>query len=83
VSNTVSILGMSIYLFGIAFAPIHTPHLSERHGRSLVYLVTIFIYMLFVLGATRSQNIASLLVCRFFAGLFGGPSLVLIEGTFA
>lgn len=39
--------------------------------------------MLFILGASRSQSIAGIIVCRFFAGLFGGPCLVLIEGTFA
>jgi DHA1 family multidrug resistance protein-like MFS transporter len=83
VNNTVSILGLSIYLLGIAFAPIYTPHVAERIGRSKIYLVSFFISTLFNLGATRSESIASLIVCRFFTGLFGGPSLVLIEGTFA
>jgi DHA1 family multidrug resistance protein-like MFS transporter len=83
VRNTISILGFSIYLFGIAFAPIYTPHVAERIGRSKIYLVSFFISTLFILGSTRSKSITSLIVCRFFAGLFGGPSLVLIEGTFA
>lgn len=39
--------------------------------------------MLFVLCAGLAQNFATLAACRFFAGLFGGPCLVLIEGTFA
>jgi MFS family permease len=39
--------------------------------------------MLFILGASHSHTIGGILVCRFFAGLFGGPCLVLIEGTFA
>jgi DHA1 family multidrug resistance protein-like MFS transporter len=83
VSMTKAILGMSLYLFGIAFAPIYTPHLSESYGRVPVYLASLPIFMLFILGAGFSQNFASLAVCRFFAGLFGGPSLVLIEGTYA
>ncbi|KAF2668752.1 MFS general substrate transporter [Microthyrium microscopicum] len=83
VSMTVGVLAFTIYLMGIAFAPIYTPHVAERVGRSYIYLITIPINLLFILGASRSQTIGGLLVCRFFAGFFGGPSLVLIEGTFA
>jgi MFS family permease len=83
VSMTRAILGFSLFLFGIVFAPIITPHLSERLGRSTVYLTTFPIFALFILGAGLSQNFGTLAVCRFFAGFFGGPSLVLIEGTFA
>ncbi|KAF2245531.1 MFS general substrate transporter [Trematosphaeria pertusa] len=83
VSMTKAIAGFSLYLFGIFFAPIYTPHLAERHGRSILYLISIFCCGLFHLGAALSQSYASLAVCRFFAGLFGGPCLVLIEGTFA
>ena len=68
---------------GIVFAPIHTPHLTERYGRRPVYLVCVPIFALFILGASFSHSFAALLICRFFAGLFGGPTLVLIEGTFA
>jgi MFS transporter, DHA1 family, multidrug resistance protein len=83
VSMPVAILGMSLYLFGIFFAPIHTPHWSERYGRKPVYIVSLFLCMLFILGASRSKTWGALAACRFFAGFFGGPCLVLIEGTFA
>ena len=83
VSMTVSILGLSLYLWGIAFAPIHTPHLSERFGRTPVYMVSLPIFSLFILGASFSKSFTALAICRFFAGLTGGPCLVLIEGTFA
>ncbi|KAL9042481.1 MAG: hypothetical protein Q9180_000572 [Flavoplaca navasiana] len=83
VTMTMAVLGLSLPLFGIAFAPIFTPHLSERYGRSPVYLVSLPIFALFILGAAYSSNFGALAVCRFFAGFFGGPCLVLIEGTFA
>jgi MFS family permease len=83
VSMPVAILGMSLYVFGIFFAPIHTPHFSERYGRKPVYMVSLFVCMLFILGASRSKTWSALAACRFFAGFFGGPCLVLIEGTFA
>lgn len=79
----VAILGLSLYLLGIAFAPVITPHLSERLGRQFVYLLSLPLFSLFVLGASFSKSFAALAVCRFFAGFFGGPCLVLIEGTFA
>lgn len=83
VSMTVAILGFSLNLLGIAFAPIMTPHITERLGRSPVYLASLPLYSLFILGASRSDSYSSLAICRFFAGFFGGPCLVLIEGTFA
>ncbi|KAI9810445.1 MAG: hypothetical protein M1826_003614 [Phylliscum demangeonii] len=83
VSMTVAVLPMSLYLIGIVFAPMFSPHLSERLGRSTVYLCTVPIFALFILGAGLAQNFATLAICRFLAGFFAGPSLVLIEGTFA
>lgn len=83
VSTTKAILGLSLYLFGIAFAPVITPHLSERFGRSRVYQISLPVFSLFVVGAGASQTFASLAICRFFAGMTGAPCLVLIEGTFA
>ena len=83
VSMQVAILGMSLFFWGVAFAPIITPHLSERFGRQPVYFVALPIFALFILGASRAQSFHALGVCRFFAGFFGGPTLVLIEGSFA
>ena len=83
VTMQVAILGFSLNLLGIAFAPIITPHLSERFGRQAVYLVSLPTFSLFILGGSFSRSFAALAVCRFFAGFFGGPCLVLIEGTFA
>ncbi|MCJ1308058.1 hypothetical protein MMC25_001709 [Agyrium rufum] len=83
VSMTAAILGLSLYLFGISFAPIITPHLSERFGRAPVYFASLPIFSLFILGAGLSDSFAGIAICRFFAGFFGGPCLVLIEGTFA
>ena len=83
VTMQVAILGLSLNLLGIAFAPIITPHLSERFGRQAVYLMSLPAFSLFILGASLSRSFAALAACRFFAGFFGGPCLVLIEGTFA
>ena len=83
VKQQVAVLPMSLFWFGVMFAPVWTPHASEILGRRPVYLIFFPIFALFILGASRSKTIGALLVCRFFAGLFGGPMVVLIEGTFA
>jgi DHA1 family multidrug resistance protein-like MFS transporter len=80
---TQAILGMSLYLFGIAFAPIWTPHVTERTGRSMVYLCSLPSCGIFLVSAGLSHNFAGVAICRFLAGAAGGPCLVLIEGTFA
>ena len=83
VSQVSAVVGYSIVFLGVATAPIHTPHLAERVGRKPVYLVSLFIFSLFVLGGGYAKTFSGVLATRFFAGFFGGPSLVLIEGTFA
>ena len=77
------ISGYSVYLFGIVFAPIFTPHVAERYGRSIMYLVCLSLCGIFSLGAGFSQTFAGVAILRFLAGLSGGPCIVLAEGTFA
>ena len=79
----IAVLGFSLPIFGTFFAPIYTPHLSERLGRVPVYLTSLPLFALFTLGAGFSNSFTSVAICRFFAGFFGGPIIVLIEGTFA
>ena len=83
VSMTTAISGMSLYLLGLALAPIYTPHLAERYGRSILYLSSLFLFILFVFGVSRSPSFTGVAICRFLAGCAGGPCLVLIEGTFS
>ena len=83
VDMTTSIIGFSIMFWGIAFSPIWVPHATERFGRKPIYIASIFLFSIFMIGVGFAQNFSTVLALRFFAGLFGGPPLVLIEGTFA
>lgn len=47
------IAAFSLYIFGIAFAPIVTPHIVERVGRSYVYFTSITLCGLFLLGGKQ------------------------------
>ncbi|TKA73636.1 hypothetical protein B0A49_05183 [Cryomyces minteri] len=81
VSQTAALLGLSLYVLGLGFGPALAAPISETHGRSIVYKTSLPMFMLFTLGAGYSQNFASLLVCRLFAGLTGAPVLAVGAGT--
>ncbi|KAI4121791.1 MAG: hypothetical protein LQ347_006734 [Umbilicaria vellea] len=81
VGTTAALLPLSLYVLGLAFGPILAAPISETFGRRVVYLSTLPIAALFTLGAACSQSFAALLVCRFFAGFLGSPSLAVGAGT--
>lgn len=81
VSSSVALLGLSLYVLGLGFGPILAAPISETKGRRVVYLISLPLSALFTLGAGFSNNFASLVICRFFAGFFGGPTLAVGAGT--
>lgn len=83
VSEIVSLLPYSFYNLGLAFGSILGSPSSETFGRRAVYLVCLPIFALFTLGAGFSQGIATLIICRFFAGLFGSPGISIASATIA
>lgn len=83
VSIREAILGYVNPFFGVFFAPILTPHLAEKHGRRPIYTASFSLFTLCVLVVGLAPNFSTILAFRFLAGFFGGPCLILIEGTFA
>jgi MFS transporter, DHA1 family, multidrug resistance protein len=81
VSSTVSLLPLSSYSLGLAFGPMISSPLSETFGRKFVYLSTLPLLDMFMLGSGFSQNIASLIVCRFLAGVFAAPGVSVAAAT--
>ena len=81
ISQTAALLGLSLYTLGLAFGPVLAAPLSETLGRRAVYFTSFSVGALFLLGAGLSQTFASLLVCRFLAGLFGSAVLAVGAGT--
>jgi len=64
---TTLILGMTTYLVGLGCGPMLLAPLSELYGRRIVYLVSLFVYFLFVIPACVATNFTTILVVRFFA----------------
>ena len=83
ISRTAALVGLTVYTLGLAFGPMFSAPLSEKFGRKIVYVGSSPIFMLFILGAGFSKSFASLVVCRFFAGLTGSPALAVGAGTTA
>lgn len=75
VTDEISILPLSLYNLGMALGPCIGAPMSETFGRKVVFLVTAPIFGLFILGAGLSTNITSLIICRFFAGVFASPAI--------
>lgn len=83
VTREVSLTAYAIFIFGLAIGgPLIGP-CSELFGRRIVYIVTTPLLALFVLGTGFSHNITSLILTRFFSGIFGAASLVVSAGTIA
>lgn len=83
VSSTTAYLGVSLFVLCFAIGPLFWASLSETIGRQAVFMVTFGAFTAFNVGAACSRNLAALLVCRFFAGVFGSSSLVNTGGVLA
>lgn len=81
VGTTVALVPLALYTVGLAFGPVLAAPLSETHGRKAVYLISIPIFALFILGSGLANNFATLAICRFLAGVFGSPPLAVGAGS--
>jgi len=75
------LLGLSLFLWALGLGAIIAAPVSEYYGRRIVYLTTVPIFGLFILGSGLAQNFATLAVCRFFAGFFGSAVVSVGGGT--
>lgn len=83
VSREKALLATSLYVLGIAFGPMFFAPLSEMYGRKIAIFGSLLVSMAFTLGSARSEDFASLLTTRFFAGFFGGSPVVSSGGVLA
>jgi MFS family permease len=71
----VSVLPLSLYNLGMAFGPLVGAPLSETYGRKTVFVATTPVFIAFMVGGGVAKDITSLVVCRFFAGMFASPNI--------
>lgn len=77
VSQTVAILGLTLYVLGYGLGPMIWSPMSEvpYFGRNPIYIGTLFVFVFFNFGVVYAQNLGMLLAFRFLTGFFGSPIL--------
>ncbi|EMD70064.1 hypothetical protein COCSADRAFT_107325 [Bipolaris sorokiniana ND90Pr] len=81
VSEVAESLATALFLIGMGLGALLLSPLSELLGRYLVYLVSLFIFGCWILGAALAPNFGAQLVFRFLAGFSASAPLTVAGGT--
>ncbi|KAK5118774.1 hypothetical protein LTR85_007980 [Meristemomyces frigidus] len=81
VGQEVSTLGIALLLFGFGLGPLLWAPLSEVYGRKPAVLIPTFIAAIFAFGGGAAKDIQTILICRFFQGLFGSAPVTNTGGV--
>ncbi|KAK9469710.1 major facilitator superfamily domain-containing protein [Lipomyces arxii] len=81
VSSEVATLGSSLYLLGIGFGPMLFAPISELFGRKVGVIIPFFISGLFAIGCATATNLQTIIIMRFFQGMFGGAPVANTGGV--
>nr|XP_031862231.1 uncharacterized protein CI109_002196 [Kwoniella shandongensis]KAA5529303.1 hypothetical protein CI109_002196 [Kwoniella shandongensis] len=83
VSREVFLLGLTLPMIGISFAPLVLAPLSEVFGRNMIYQVTSVGYLLLWIPHVTSRNWSGILAARFFQGVMNSVGNSMVGGTVA
>ena len=81
VGTEVSLLGLSVLLCGFGLGPLLWAPLSEIFGRKPAVLIPYFLAAVFSFGTATAKDIQTIVITRFFAGLFGSAPVTNTGGT--
>jgi MFS family permease len=65
-STTVTTLGLTTYLLGLAAGSLIVAPLSELYGRQKVYIVCLTVWALLILPCALATSLTEIIVVRFF-----------------
>lgn len=82
VGSEVGTLATSFYVLGYAFGPIIWAPFSELYGRKPPILVGAFGFAIFSVAIAVAKDLQTILICRFFSGLFGSCPLAVVAAVF-
>ncbi|KAK4497615.1 hypothetical protein PRZ48_010268 [Zasmidium cellare] len=83
VSTVVATLGISLFLVGFGVGPLLWAPMSEFYGRKLSVLVPVFIGGCFAFGGGAAKDLQTIMICRFFQGLFSSAPVSNAGGALA
>ncbi|KAI0694403.1 MFS general substrate transporter [Cerioporus squamosus] len=81
VGEVVTALSVSLMVVGFGIGPLAWSPLSELYGRRPIWIIPSIIYVIFNIPCAVAKNIQTLLICRFFCGIFASAPLTLAGGT--
>ena len=79
----VATLGTTCYLFGFGLGPLLWAPLSEVYGRKSAVIPPMFVAACFSFGSATSKDIQTLIITRFFAGIFASAPVSNTGGVLA
>lgn len=80
-STTVTTLGLTTYLLGLATGSVVLAPLSELFGRQKVYLVCLLCWAVLVVPSGVAKNFETILISRYFCAFFGAVMIANSPGT--
>jgi MFS family permease len=80
-SRLVATLGLSLFIAGLGSGPMFFAPLSEFYGRRPIYLVSLLLFLVWLVPCARAESIEMLLVARFFNGVSGSAFVSVAGGT--
>ncbi|KIM99898.1 hypothetical protein OIDMADRAFT_126316 [Oidiodendron maius Zn] len=76
-----SLAATGMYLIGFGLGAIFVGPFSETFGRNVVYVVTLVMFMIFIMASGLAPNIGAQIAFRFLAGFFGAAPLTCAGGS--
>ncbi|QIW96952.1 hypothetical protein AMS68_002470 [Peltaster fructicola] len=70
-----------IFLIGIGVGSLFSGPFSETFGRNAVYISTMIVVMLFIMGKALAPNYGAAITFRFLAALFAAAPMTVMGGT--
>ncbi|KAK9894126.1 MFS general substrate transporter [Cystobasidium minutum MCA 4210] len=83
ISPEVAILGLSLFIVGFVPGPIIFAPLSEVYGRKWPTLAPLFVSACFAAATATAENIQTIMITRFFAGVFASAPVTNVGGGLA
>ena len=82
VSTEVTTLGTSLFVLGFAFGPLLWGPASEVFGRKRPLFIGYAIFAIFQIPVAVAQNLETIMLMRFFGGVFASAPLAIVGGSF-
>ncbi|KAL6229888.1 hypothetical protein BDW75DRAFT_224080 [Aspergillus navahoensis] len=79
----VSVLSSTMYIVGYASGPLIWAPLSELNGRRPGIIIGMLGFAIFNTAVAVSKDIQTLMICRFFCGVFGSAPLAVVAAVFS